>query len=405
MVTPLLPYGRQDIDDDDVAAVVAQLRGDWLTQGPTVPAFEAALCEATGASYAVAVSSGTAALHLACLASGVRAGDTGVTSTITFVASANAIRYAGGAPSLCDVDPETGLVDVASLEAVVTRLAGEGRAPKVLIPVDLSGSVAPLARVQELADRVGAKVIEDAAHSLGASYDDAGTTRRAGDGAHADMAILSFHPVKHVTTCEGGAILTNDLAAAEELRDLRSHGITKDPSRLGPVDGPWSYEQQRLGFHYRITDVQCALGLSQLKKLPRFVARRRALAARYDAALSSSPLSAALSPLGVPAGVASSYHLYVVRVRPRDGEGLAEIAARRLALYSALRERGILPQVHYIPVHRQPDFANHGLSGGDFRGADAYYAGCLSLPMFPAMRDGDVDRVIEALTAFVASGR
>ncbi len=405
MVTPLLPYGRQDIDDDDVAAVVAQLRSDWLTQGPTVPAFEAALCEATGAKHAIAVSSGTAALHLACLAAGVRAGDTGVTSTITFVASANAIRYAGGAPSLCDVDPETGLVDLASLDAVVSGLAAAGRAPRVVTSVDLCGSVAPLARVREIAARVGAKVIEDAAHSLGASYDDAGVTRRAGDGAYTDMAILSFHPVKHVTTCEGGAILTNDAGAAEELRDLRSHGITKDPARLGPVDGPWSYEQQRLGFHYRITDVQCALGLSQLKKLPRFVARRRALAARYDAALSSAPLAAAFAPLRVPAGVTSSYHLYVVRVRPRDGEGLVEVAARRLALYGALRERGILPQVHYIPVHRQPDFVACGLSQGDFRGADAYYAGCLSLPMFPAMQDGDVDRVVDALAAFVASGR
>lgn len=404
-MTPLLPYGRQDIDDDDVAAVVAQLRGDWLTQGPTVPAFEAALAEATGAKHAVAVSSGTAALHLACLAAGVRPGDTGVTSTITFVASANAIRYAGGEPSLCDVDPSTGLVDLASLDATISRLAGLGRAPKVVIPVDLTGSVAPLARVRQLAARVGAKVIEDAAHSLGASYDDGGVTRRAGDGAYADMAILSFHPVKHVTTCEGGAILTNDAAAAEELRDLRSHGITKDPARLGPVDGPWSYEQQRLGFHYRITDVQCALGLSQLKKLPRFVARRRALAARYDAALAQAPLADALSPLSVPEGVRSSYHLYVVRVRPRAGEGLPEVAARRLALYGALRERGILPQVHYIPVHRQPDFVRSGLSGGEFAGADAYYAGCLSLPMFPAMKDEDVDRVVDALAAFVASGR
>ncbi len=392
----MLPYGRQLIEDDDVEAVAAQLRSDSLTQGPTVAKFEQALCAVTGAKHAVAVSSGTAALHLACLVAGVGSGDRGITSAITFVASANCVRYAGGKPFFTDVDPATGHMSLESLREVVRA----GPAPKVIIPVDFSGSVADLEGVQAVARECGAKVIEDAAHSLGATY--AGGRFRAGSCTHSDFAILSFHPVKHITTGEGGAILTNDATAFERLMMLRTHGITKEPARLTVQDeGPWYHEQQALGFHYRLNDLQCALGLSQLKKLNRFVTRRRALAARYDAAFADKRFQGALAPLQVPREVDSAYHLYVIRLLARAGETNAEVAVRRRAMFEGLRQKQIAPQVHYIPVYRQPDFKAAGLGAGSFPGADTYYSGCLSLPMFPAMRDEDVDEVVRAVGALL----
>jgi UDP-4-amino-4,6-dideoxy-N-acetyl-beta-L-altrosamine transaminase len=394
--TPL-PYGRQLIDDDDIAAVNVQLRDAFLTQGPTVAAFEQALCEATGAPYTVAVSSGTAALHLACLAAGVKGDCYGLVPDITFVATANALRYCGGTPVLVDVDPDTGLVSVPALRQAATQLQRQGRKLSTLMPVSFSGAVADLTAINELAKSTGALLIEDAAHSLGARYEVNGETFRSASCAHSDMAILSFHPVKHVTTAEGGAITTRDQGLYQMLCDLRTHGITKDPARLSRNDGPWYYEQQSLGYHYRITDLQCALGVSQLKKLERFVARRREIAARYDAALAAPELAARYQTLKVRAGVRSSYHLYVVRLRAQAGESSTQVAARRLALFTKLREAQIFAQVHYIPLHQQPDFIAAGLSTDSFPGADAYYASCISLPMFPAMADSDVDRVLEAL--------
>ncbi|MCA3012343.1 MAG: UDP-4-amino-4,6-dideoxy-N-acetyl-beta-L-altrosamine transaminase [Myxococcaceae bacterium] len=400
----MLPYGRQLIEDDDIDAVVKQLRSDWLTQGPAVAKFEEALCELTGARYAVAVSSGTAALHLAALAAGVRPGDAGLTSDVTFVASANCIRYAGGVPGLVDVDPTTGHMSMTALREAIDQLRQKGVRPRVIVPVDFSGSVADLEGVRAVASEVGARVIEDAAHSLGATYlDQQGAVVKAGSCTHSDFAILSFHPVKHITTGEGGAVTTNDEGAYKALLELRTHGITKDPAKLKQVDGPWYYEQQSLGYHYRLTDVQCALGVSQARKLGRFVERRRALAARYDAAFSRAPLAQVLEPLAVSSRTRSAYHLYVVRLTPRADEPLESVARRRRALYDGLRERGIAPQVHYIPVHRQPDFVDSGLSAGVFAGADAYYAGCLSLPMFPGMADSDVDRVVEVVGSLLAS--
>jgi UDP-4-amino-4,6-dideoxy-N-acetyl-beta-L-altrosamine transaminase len=392
-----LPYGRQLIEDDDIAAVVTQLRDDWLTQGPTVAAFEHSLTQATGAKYAVAVSSGTGALHIACLAAGVDRDAICPVPDVTFVATANAVRYCGGTPMLIDVDPETALIDVPALEQRVAELARQGRRVPALLPVSLTGAVPDLRAIAACARTVGAYVIEDGAHAMGATYEIDGVHHRAGSCAHTDMAILSFHPVKHVTTGEGGAITTNDASLYQKLCDLRTHGITKDPSRLRRNDGPWYYEQQSLGYNYRITDFQCALGQSQIGKLDRFVARRRELAALYDEALAAPELMARVLPLRVRSGVRSSYHLYVVRLRAAASESLESVAARRLQMFLRLRDANIFAQVHYIPLHTQPDFVDAGLGAGDFPGANAYYASCISLPLFPAMTDEDVDRVVACL--------
>jgi perosamine synthetase len=397
----VLPYGRQFVDDDDIAAVVAQLRSDWLTQGPTVGMFEEALCQITGARYAVAVSSGTAALHLACLAAGMTADDTALVPDITFVATANAVRYCGGRPVLVDIDAETALLTPDAVEGELSHHARARARPKIILPVSFAGSPADLERIRPMADKVGARIIEDAAHSLGATCSAGGTVWRSASCVHSDMAILSFHPVKHLTTGEGGAITTNDAKLYEALCDLRTHGVTKDPARLEVNEGPWYYEQQALGFNYRLTDIESALGLSQCNKFPRFLERRRAIASRYDVAF--GPMRAYLKPLRVPEGVASAYHLYVARVVPKPEDSLAEVAARRKALFIYLREHDISPQVHYIPVHRQPNFREAGLGQGTFPGADAYYAGCLSLPMFPAMSDADVDRVVATVDGFFKS--
>ena len=396
-----LPYGRQWIDDDDVAAVVACLRGDWLTQGPAVEQFEAAICAATGAAHAVAVSSGTAALHLAALATGVGPGDTGITAAMTFVASANCIAYGGGRPYFADIDPATGLIDLNALEDRARQLAAAGQPPKVIVPVDFAGQPADLPAVRVIADRYGAMVIEDAAHALGAEYEAEDKRFRVGGWGHADMAVLSFHPVKHITTAEGGAVLTADARLASRVRDLRSHGIHRDLARLTrPDEGPWYYEQADLGFNYRLSDVQCALGVSQMLKLDHFVARRQEIARAYDEAFRRPPLAGWLSPLAhARHSAAHAYHLYVGRLVPRPGETNADIAVRRRTLFLALRDRGIAAQVHYIPVPMQPYYRDtFGERLEAYSGASAYYAGCITVPLFPRMTDADVARVVAALT-------
>jgi perosamine synthetase len=310
-MTMKLPYGRQWINADDVCAVADQLRSAWLTQGPKVAEFEEALSLATGARHAVAVASGTAALHLAALVAGVGPGKTGITSANTFVASANCIAYAGGRPAFADVNPTTGLIDVTDLERLCAAVAREGTPPVVVIPVDFAGQPADLPAIKQVATKFGARVVEDAAHSLGATYRSGSQVVRCGSCVDSDLAILSFHPVKHVTTGEGGAVLTNDRATYQRLIELRSHGLTKDPARLSRHDGPWYYEQHSLGFHYRLTDIQCALGLSQMRRLDLFLNRRRLLAARYDAALRSQPFIQRLVPLAVAGDGQHAYHLYV----------------------------------------------------------------------------------------------
>jgi UDP-4-amino-4,6-dideoxy-N-acetyl-beta-L-altrosamine transaminase len=386
---PPLPYGRQWIDDADIAAVVDVLQGDWLTQGPLVTAFEQALAERCGARYAVALSSGTAALHLACLAAGLGPGDVGVTSPITFVASANCVAYCGATPAFADIDPQTATLDPAALAAVCERLR-----PKVIIPVDFSGQPADLPAIREIARAHGALVIQDAAHSLGGSYLHEGVEHPVGACRHADLAILSFHPVKHITSGEGGAVLTNDPELYARLLDLRTHGITKDARRLTRDDGPWYYEQHSLGFNYRITDLQCALGLSQLGKLPDFIQRRRALVALYSELCAD--LTADVALLIERDDRRSAYHLMVARIRGG--------APRRRAIFEALQARGIRPQVHYIPVHLQPWYRErYSFQEGDFPHAEEYYAGCVSLPLFPKMTDDDVRRVVAALREALAS--
>ena len=386
--TPL-PYGRQWLDEDDIRVVTEVLRGDWLTQGPAVAAFEKSLAEYCGARYAVAVANGTAALHLATMAAGIGPGDVGITSPITFVASANCVAYCGGTPAFADVDAETITLDPAALEEACERLR-----PKVILPVDFAGQTADLPAIHKVASRYGAMVIEDAAHSLGASYTDDGVSYRAGSCAHADMAILSFHPVKHITTGEGGAILTNDEGLYEKLQMLRTHGITRDPRRLNRNDGPWYHELQELGYNYRITDLQCALGISQMRKLDAFVERRRQLVDLYVERIGE--LADDVSLLTEKAGRRSSYHLLIARVR-----GGAE---RRRSVFESLHEQGIRAQVHYIPVHTQPLYMErYGYGPGRFPNAEKYYEGCLSLPLFPRMTDQDVERVISALGTALAS--
>lgn len=387
---PVLPYARQWIDDADVAAVAAVLRSDFLTQGPAIERFERALCEATGAEHAVVVSSGTAALHLACLALGFGPSQVGVTSPITFAASANCFLYCGGKVAFADVDPATGLMSAESLDGTLGRLARDGVPPGVVIAVSLAGRVAALPQLATVCARYGWTLVEDAAHSLGGEYRDAsGGPWRSGGCRHTRAAILSFHPVKHVCAGEGGAVLTNDAALADRVRSLRSHGIVKPSAAQAPVhEGGWFYEQRELGYHYRLTDIQAALGASQLARLPAFLQRRRELARDYARALAAAPCAAVLrAPAYDPE---HAYHLFVVHFRTPE--------ARRAA-YDFLAVRGIRSQVHYIPVYRHPHYTR--LCGEiTLPGAEAWYRGCLSLPLFPKMTPTDQARVLDALRDF-----
>jgi UDP-4-amino-4,6-dideoxy-N-acetyl-beta-L-altrosamine transaminase len=401
----VIPYGRQWIEEDDIAAVVQCLREPWLTQGPRSAEFEAGLAAATGARFATVVSSGTAALHLAGLSVGIGRDDVVVTSAISFAATANAMAHCGARVAFCDVDPRTGLMEMDSLAELAATLERSGRRPTAIVPVDFAGQAVDRIAVREIADRFGARIIEDCAHSLGASYRADGTTHPAGSCSHADAAILSFHPVKHITTGEGGAILTNDPHLAAALRDLRSHGITREPERFersadDPMRGPWYHEQQTLGLNYRLTDIQCALGTSQLRKLPRFLERRRALAARYDEALARAPMCERFEPLATRHPAHHARHLYVVQVRGHRREALASVARRRRKVHGSLAARGIQTQVHYLPIPWHPFWRGSSCApSGPWPGAEAFYASTLSLPLFPAMSDAEMDRTLEALRA------
>ncbi|MBW8813577.1 MAG: UDP-4-amino-4,6-dideoxy-N-acetyl-beta-L-altrosamine transaminase [Caulobacterales bacterium] len=383
MSEPLLPYGRQTIEDDDIAAVAEALRGDFLTTGPTVEAFEHAFAETVGARHAVACANGTAALHLSMLALDVQPGEAVIAPSITFLATANCARYVGADVVFADVDPQSGLMTPDTLAEALTRL--EGRRLRAVLPVHLRGDACELPALAALAADAGAVLVEDAPHALGTTARFGNASEIIGDVRHSAMATFSFHPVKTIATGEGGMVTTNDAALAERLRVLRSHGMVRPPGA-----DPWCYEMPEPGFNYRLPDVLCALGLSQLKKLPRFAARRRALAAAYLEAL--APLAPVVRPAARPAWSEPVLHLMAVLI---DFEAAG---TTRRAVVEALKARGVGSQVHYIPVHRQPYYQR--LYGAlDLPGAEAWYARCLSLPLYPGMADGDVARVVAALKA------
>ena len=374
--TAILPYGRQTIEDDDVAAVVEALRSDWLTTGPMVGRFEEAFAEFVGARHAVAVSNGTAALHAAMHALGIAPGDEVIVPTMTFAATANSVVYMGGTPVFADVDPGTLLLDVERAESLITERT------RAIAAVDYAGQTCDYDALRALAERHGLALVDDAAHSVGATW------RGAPAGTLADLSTFSLHPVKHLTTGEGGLITTDDDELARRMRVFRNHGITSD-HRQREAQGSWYYEMQELGFNYRLTDFQCALGLSQLRKVRGWVERRREIARRYDEAFAAFP---AVEPLSVLEHAQPAYHLYVVRF------DLEAIRMDKAQLFTALRAEGIGINVHYVPVHLHPFYRrNFGTGPGLCPVAERAYEEIVSLPLFPAMTERDIADVVEAV--------
>ena len=384
-----IPYSRQCVTEDDIAAVTAVLRSEFLTQGPAVPDFEAAFAAHHQVRHAVAVSNATAALHLACVALGVGPGSRVWTSPNSFLASANCALYCGATVDFVDIDPLTRNMSVAALQRKLETAAADGATlPDVLIPVDFGGLPCDLREMRALADHYGFRILEDASHATGARY-----LGQPVGSAWADATVFSFHAVKIVTTGEGGLVATHDDALARELHLLRSHGMTRDSALLEQVgEGAWYYEQQRLGWNCRMTDMQAALGHSQFKRLPQMHAQRAALAERYDGLLASLPLK-------LPARAAdrtSAWHLYPVEIDSH------RTAARRADVFAALRAAQIGVNVHYIPIHTQPHYRALGFRPGDFPAAEAYYAQAISLPLFPQMSVAEQDRVVDTLQAALA---
>ncbi|PSC03715.1 UDP-4-amino-4,6-dideoxy-N-acetyl-beta-L-altrosamine transaminase [Alsobacter soli] len=384
----MIPYGRQDIDENDVAAVVAVLRSDFLTQGPAVQDFEKVIAEYVGAPHCCAVSNATAALHLAYLALGLGPGDVLWTVPNTFLATANAALYCGAEVDFVDTDPRSYNLSVEALSRKLDQAEKTGRLPAIVAPVHFAGQSCDMRGVHALAQRYGFKVVEDASHAIGADY----LGGKVGDCRYSDMCVFSFHPVKIVTTGEGGVVTTRDPEAAATLFQLRSHGMTRDSSRMeGESEGPWYYQQTMLGMNYRITDIQAALGASQMRRIDLFVARRRALAARYDDLLGNLPLTRPWQDLDGR----SAFHLYPIHVDSQQ----------RRRIFDALRAAGIGVNVHYIPVHTQPYYRQRGFEPGYCPNAEAYYAGAISLPLFSAMTDAEQDEVVEAVRAAVMDAR
>lgn len=379
----MIPYGRQDVSQDDVAAVLGVLQGDWLTQGPAIDRFERELAAYCGASHGVAFCNATAALHIACLALGLGPDDVLWTSPNTFLASANCARYCGAAVDFVDVDERTYNLCPRALEDKLKHAKLHGKLPKVVVPVHFAGQSCDMAAIRRLADKYGFFILEDASHAVGARY----LGEPVGSCRYADITVFSFHPVKIITTAEGGMCVTNNDRLADTLRLLRSHGMTRDPERMsGPSEGPWYYQQVELGFNYRITDLQAALGSSQLQRLDQFVARRHQLAARYAQLLAGLPLTL---PFQHPDAY-SSLHLYPVVLDERHGRS-------RRAVFEALRAAGIGVNVHYIPVHLQPYYQRLGFRPGQFPIAERYYAGTISLPMYSGLSEADQDTVVLCL--------
>jgi len=381
----MIPYGRQSISQADIDAVTATLRSDWITQGPIISQFEAALAAYCGAQYGISLANATAALHLACVALGVGPGDFVWTSPNTFLASANCARFCGAEVDFVDIDPSTYNM---SADALAKKLYGSkkrGTLPAVVIAVHFAGQSCDMAAIAELSRQYGFRIIEDASHAVGAEY----LNGKVGNCRYSDMTVFSFHPVKILTTGEGGMILTNQPSLQKTLLSLRSHGMIRDPALTIDQDqGAWYYEQHTLGYNYRLTDIQAALGLSQLQRLDQFVARRRKLAARYDALLSSLPL---VTPQQNDFGK-SAYHLYPIWIDE------AKAGKSRRTVFDTLRALQIGVNVHYIPVHLQPYYQKLGFRLGQFPNAEHYYAGAISLPLFYDLSDAQQDKVVAAIT-------
>ena len=380
---PFIPYGRQTITEADISAVVEVLRSPFLTQGPVVPAFEQAVAAKVGARYGVAVNSATSALHIACLALALGPGDRLWTSPITFVASANCGRYCDAAVDFVDIEPSTALMSIDALTFKLEQAERDGTLPKVVVPVHLTGTSCDMAAIGALAEHYGFAVLEDASHAIGGRYHG----EPVGNCRHSAITVFSFHPVKIITTGEGGLATTNDPELAQRMSELRSHGIVRDAERFErPAAGPWVYEQQQLGFNYRITDIQAALGLSQLQRLDEIIAERNCQLQHYRELLVDLPVQL----LDVPAEVLSSVHLAVIRLQQATGEQHRQV-------FEGMRAAGLGVQLHYSPVHLQPYYRSMGFGKGDCPEAEAYASCALSLPLFPSLAEDQQDRVVQVL--------
>ncbi|WP_271910674.1 UDP-4-amino-4,6-dideoxy-N-acetyl-beta-L-altrosamine transaminase [Vreelandella alkaliphila] len=380
----MIPYGRQEITQDDIDAVVAVLKSDFLTQGPQVPRFEQAVAAHVGAKHALAVNSATSALHIACLSLGLGEGDWLWTSPITFVASANCGLYCRAQVDFVDIDPRTYNLCPKALAAKLEKAGKEGRLPKVVIAVHLCGQPCDMQAINALSQRYGFRLIEDASHAIGGKYQG----EYVGNGRYSDITVFSFHPVKIITTAEGGMAVTNSDELAHKMALLRSHGITRDPAEMThEADGPWYYQQIELGFNYRMTELQAVLGISQLERLDNYVAERHRLAKRYDDVLADLPI---VTPWQHP-DTYSGRHLYVIRLKLEN----KDISRRHI--FEWLREQGIGVNLHYIPVHAQPYYQRLGFQHGEFPEAERYYAEAISLPLYPAMSKIEQDLVVYTL--------
>jgi len=386
----MIPYGRQEIDSEDVEAVLKTLRSDWLTQGPTVPEFEQLIGSYCEAKHAIATNSATSALHIACLALGVKKGDKVWTSPVSFVASANCALYCGADVDFVDVNPITYNLCPELLEKKLIQAKKSGDLPRVLIPVHLAGQSCDMAKIYELSQRYSFRIIEDASHAIGGQYKES----LIGGCRFSDITVFSFHPVKIITTGEGGMVLTNSKKLADKVRLLRSHGIIKDQSLMqGPIDGPWYYEQTSLGYNFRMTDLQASLGISQSKRLDSIIERRRSIASKYDRELEALPLITPAQSLDC----LSSWHLYIVKLK------LSEISRTKKEVFESMREKGIGVNLHYIPIYRHPYYRSLGLSDKDFPNSAEYYREAMTIPIYPNMTEEQQASVIAALTSSIQS--
>ena len=386
MIDHIIPYGHQHINDDDVQAVVAALKSDYMTQGPLIGQFEKDFANYLGVKYACVGSNGTAALHLCAMALDIKSGDKIITTPITFVASANGFRYQGAEVVFCDIDPKTFLMDLDKLEQILK--ASPKGTYKAVVPVDFAGYPTDEEKLRKLADEYGFAIVVDACHAPGGSFiDSKGEKQMVGNCKYADLTVFSFHPVKHIATGEGGAVTTNNKDLYEKVALYRTHGITKDPACLGKNDGGWYYEMQELGYNYRITEMQAALGISQLKRLDWSIERRNEIAKKYDEAFRGTSVK---TPFRAE-GLVHAFHLYIIQV-PAD---------KRKGLYDHLRANNVYSQVLYIPAHLMPYYRQFGWKVGDMPVAEDYYSKCLALPMFPTLTDEEQAWIIEKVKEYM----